>query len=136
MIDESYNEKVIDHFSNPRRCFAMAAPHGTGVVTVPGCGDKVWIYIAVENECISDISFQAYGCPSAIACASMLTEMAQGNHVDEAAQILDEHVVDELGGLPEGKAHCSAIAARALHEAIMDYVVRGIERKAGSGAKE
>jgi nitrogen fixation NifU-like protein len=135
VVDYGYSEKVIDHFTSPRRCRIMPKPDGKGVAIAPGCGDTVWIYIAVRNEHIFDISFQACACPSAIACASMVVEMAAGRHLDEAAEILDEHAAQALG-LPEDKAECSAIAASALHEAIYSYVFGSLERKAGSGAKE
>jgi nitrogen fixation NifU-like protein len=123
---------LVEHFANPRRCRAMPDAEGKAVVVSPGCGDTVWLYIKVAGERVSDISFQAYGCPSVIACASLLMEMALGMHVDEAAQILDEHLAQALD-LPEGRKECSAIAARALHEAIYDYVFGHRERKARSG---
>jgi nitrogen fixation NifU-like protein len=129
MEGHGYSREVLDHFANPRRCRAMPDADGRGVVVSPGCGDTVWMYIRVTEEHISDISFQAYGCPSAIACASALTEMALGKHVDEAAQILNEHIAQALD-LPQERKECSAIAASALHEAIYDYVFGLRERKA------
>ena len=110
----------------------MQNPDGTGKVVSPGCGDTIYVYIRVADEIISDISFQAQGCPSAIACASMLAELALGKHVDEAADILDEHIAQALG-LPPEKAECSAIAATALHEAIYNYVLQHAERKREHG---
>jgi nitrogen fixation NifU-like protein len=107
----------------------MLDADGRGVVVSPGCGDKVWVYIRVAGEYISDISFQACGCPSTIACASILTEMALGKHVDEAAQISKEQLAQALD-LPENKKECSAIAASALHEAIYSFVFGHRERKA------
>lgn len=129
MFEHVYSEGVLEHFANPRRCRAMPDADGRGVVVSPGCGDTVWVYIRVADEHISDISFQACGCPSAIACASALTEMALGMHVDEAAQISREHLAQALD-LPEDRKECSAIAASALHDAIYDYVFRHRERKA------
>ena len=117
MPAQVYNRLVIEHFANPRRCRAMPGADGKGFSVSPGCWDKVWLYIKVTGEKISDISFQAYGCPSVIACASMLSEMALGVHLDRAAEILDEHVAQALD-LPDDKWECSAIAAGALHEAI------------------
>ena len=107
----------------------MPGADGMGVVVSPGCGDRIWVYIRVTDEHISDISFQACGCPSAIACASVLMEIAFGMHVDKAADISREHLAQALD-LPEGRKECSAIAASALHEAIYDYVFRHRERKA------
>jgi nitrogen fixation NifU-like protein len=132
MYSREYSELVIEHFANPRRCAAMSDADGQGIAVSPGCGDRVWIYIRMAGELISDISFQACGCPSVIACASMLTDMACGKHLDDAAQILDEHLAQALE-LPEHRKECSAIAAVALHEAIYDYVFRHKERKAHSG---
>jgi nitrogen fixation NifU-like protein len=134
MASYLYSPGVIDHFTNPRKCRAMHGASGRGIAISPGCGDTVWIYIMVENEHISDISFQAQGCPSAIACASKLVEMALGMHLDDAANILDEHIADILK-LSDDKKECSSIAATALHEAIYDYVFRIEERKADSDSK-
>ena len=129
-----YSKKVIEHFSNPRRCRCMPDADGRGIAVAPGCGDTIWIYIKVKGLHIADSSFQAHGCPCAIACASLLTGLALGKHVDDAAEILDEHLALKLDML-EDKKDCSAIAASALHEAIYDYVFRYEERKAGSDAK-
>ena len=95
----------------------------------------VWIYIKVKELHIQDISFQARGCPSAIASASLLTDLVLGKHLDDAAEIMDEHLALKLD-MPEDKKGCSSIAASALHEAIYDYVFRYEERKAGSDARE
>ena len=114
IMEAGYGKKLIEHFDNPKCCYKMKNPDGVGKYISPGCGDTVWIYIKVDEEHISDISFQARGCPSAIACASVLTDMALGKHVDEAAEIIDEQIVNMLGGLPEGKKECSAIAARKV----------------------
>ena len=112
----------------------MADASGRGIVVAPGCEDTVWIYIKVKEQQIEDISFQARGCPSAIACASLLTDLAIGKHVDDAAEILDEELARKLD-MPEEAKHCSAIAASALHEAIYNYVFRQEVREAGSGKK-
>ena len=123
-MEVRYGEKLIEHFSNPRNCRIMQGSDGFGKFVSPGCGDSVWIYLKISGEHVSNITFQAFGCPSAIACGSMLTELVLGKHLDDAAQILDEHIISALGGLPEGREECSAIAARALHEAIYDYVFK------------
>ena len=128
-----YTDKVIEHFRNPRRFGALENPDGTGQVGDAECGDVVRIHIAVGKDFrITDISFQARGCPCAIACASALTEMAIGKHVDDAWEITDEQIADSLGGLPGEKIHCSAIAAGALHNAIMSYVFKDTGRKAAN----
>jgi nitrogen fixation NifU-like protein len=132
MENSGYSDKVIDHFTNPRRCGKMQNPDGMGNAVSPGCGDTVRICIKVTDQHISDISFLAYGCPCAIACASMVIELALGKHIDEAADILDEHVAQALD-LPHDKKECSAIAASALHEAIYSYIFQHTERKTESG---
>ncbi len=129
MGNHGYSEMLLEHFANPRRCRAMPDADGVGVIVSPGCGDRVWVYIRVEGERISDISFQACGCPSAIACASVVMELALGKHVDDAAEISMEQLAEMLD-LSEDRKECSAIAASALHEAIYDYVFGLRERKA------
>jgi nitrogen fixation NifU-like protein len=124
-----YSEMLLKHFANPRMCRAMPDADGRGMIVSPGCGDRVWVNIKVEGEHISNISFQAYGCPSAIACASVVMELAIGKHVDDAAQISRGQLAEMLD-LPEDRKECSAIAASALHEAIYDYVFGHRERKA------
>ncbi len=125
----SYSEMVIDHFINPRNAGYLENPDGTGVMGDPSCGDFLRIYINVENNCISDIKFEIFGCPAAIATSSILTELAKGKDIDEALKLTDMDVVRALGGLPDPKVHCSNLGAGALHEAILDYKKRIQERK-------
>ena len=134
MDEYGYPVKVIEHFKNPSMCGKMENPDGAGKAVSPGCQDTVWIYIAVNNEHISNISFQAYGCPSAIASASMVTVLALGKHIDQAAQIYEENVAQKLA-LFESKRECSTIAVRALHEAIYSYVFSNRERINSGKAK-
>lgn len=122
-----YTEKVMDHFMHPRNVGAVADPDGVGLVGNPVCGDLMEVSIKVEKEVITDIKFKTFGCGSAIATASMVTELAKGKTLDEAEKITRQDVADELDGLPPRKMHCSNLAADALHKAIEEY-----RKKAGT----
>ncbi len=117
-----YNEKVMDHFNNPRNVGELENPDGVGKVGNPVCGDIMKIFIRVENNIIKDIKFKTFGCGAAIATSSVLTEMAKNKTLQEALKINNKMVADALGGLPGNKMHCSNLAANALHEAIRDYM--------------
>ena len=121
MAQIGYSEKVLDHFTNPRNVGTIENPDGYGKVGNPVCGDLMEIFIKVKDDIIKDIKFRTFGCGSAIATSSMVTEMAKGMHVDEAMKITRNDVADELDGLPPKKMHCSNLASDALHEAIKDY---------------
>jgi nitrogen fixation protein NifU and related proteins len=116
-----YSKKVMDHFLKPRNVGVIENPDGYGKVGNPVCGDLMEMYIQVENDIIKDIKFKTFGCGSAIATSSMVTEIAKGKTVDEALKITRNQVADELDGLPPQKMHCSNLAADALHAAILDY---------------
>ena len=116
-----YNEKVMDHFQNPRNVGTITNPDGEGQVGSAACGDIMKIFIAVEDDSIKDIKFQTYGCGAAVATTSMLTEMVHGMSVSDAEKVTNTDVADALGGLPSVKLHCSNLAADALHMAIADY---------------
>lgn len=116
-----YSDKVLDHFRNPRNVGELEHPDGVGVEGNPVCGDLMEIQIQVENDRIKDIRFRTFGCGSAIATSSMVTELAKGKTLDEAMKITRETVAQELDGLPPQKMHCSNLAADALHKAIVDY---------------
>ena len=116
-----YSKKVMDHFTNPRNVGVIENPDGFGKVGNPVCGDLMEMYIKVENDIITDIKFKTFGCGSAIATSSMVTELAIGKTIDEALEITRKDVADELDGLPPQKMHCSNLAADALHAAIEDY---------------
>ncbi|MFW6121030.1 MAG: Fe-S cluster assembly scaffold protein NifU [Petrotogales bacterium] len=121
MSQRSYSEKVMDHFMNPRNVGTIENPDGYGKVGNPVCGDIMEIFIKVKDDIITEIKFKTFGCGSAIATSSMVTELAKGKHVDEAMKITRNDVAEELEGLPPQKMHCSNLAADALHEAIQDY---------------
>ncbi len=116
-----YNEKVMDHFQNPRNVGELDNPSGVGEVGNMKCGDIMKIYIKVKDDVIEDIKFLTFGCGAAIASSSVLTEMVKGKTLQEAEAISNQHVADELEGLPPAKLHCSNLAADALHNAIEDY---------------
>jgi nitrogen fixation NifU-like protein len=116
-----YNEKVVDHFSNPRNVGELENADAIGETGSFKCGDTMKIYLKVEEGIIKDVRFQTYGCGAAIASSSMLTEMVKGKTLDQALQITNQDVADELGGLPPLKLHCSNLAADALHNAIENY---------------
>lgn len=116
-----YNDKVMDHFKNPRNFGKIENPDGVGEVGNPICGDMMKLYIKVKDNKISDIKFETLGCGAAIATSSMITEIAKGKTLEEAMKITKQNVADELGGLPPIKMHCSNLAADALHKAIEDY---------------
>jgi nitrogen fixation NifU-like protein len=117
----AYSKKVMDHFMNPKNVGTIENPDGYGKVGNPVCGDLMEMYITVEDDIIKDIKFKTFGCGSAIATSSMVTELAIGKNIDEALQITRQDVADELDGLPPQKMHCSNLAADALRAAIEDY---------------
>ncbi|CAG0970219.1 thioredoxin reductase (NADPH) [Methanosarcinales archaeon] len=123
-----YSEKVMDHFRNPRNVGQIKDADGTGRVGNPVCGDLMEIQIKVENNILKDVKFKTFGCGSAIATSSMITEMAIGKTLEEALKITRGEVAAELGGLPLIKMHCSNLAADALHAAIKDYMSKKEEK--------
>jgi nitrogen fixation NifU-like protein len=116
-----YSQKVMEHFMNPRNVGVIENPDGYGKVGNPVCGDLMEIFIRVRDDVIEDIRFRTFGCGSAIATSSMVTELARGKTLEEALQITRDDVATELDGLPPLKLHCSNLAADALHAAIRDY---------------
>lgn len=119
-----YSKKVMDHFMNPRNVGVIENPDGYGNVGNPVCGDLMEIFITVKDGRIDDIKFRTFGCGSAIAVSSMVTEMARGRTLEEAMKITRNDVAEELGGLPPQKMHCSNLGADALHAAIKNYWVK------------
>ncbi|MFR5262852.1 MAG: Fe-S cluster assembly scaffold protein NifU [Christensenellales bacterium] len=116
-----YNEKVMDNFLNPKNVGELENPDGTGVYGSPVCGDMMQIQIKVEDDIIKDAKFKTFGCGSAIASSSMATSMIIGKSIDEALELTNKQIVDELGGLPPVKIHCSVLADHAIKSAIYDY---------------
>ena len=126
-----YTEKVMELFMSPKNAGRMEDPDGVGEVGNPRCGDIMKIYIKVKDDRIADISFETFGCASAIASSSMVTEMVKGLTLDEALAISNKDVVNALGGLPPQKVHCSLLAEEGIQAAIEDYRAK---QKAKSGA--
>jgi nitrogen fixation protein NifU and related proteins len=118
-----YTEKVMDHFSSPRNVGEISNPDGVGQVGNPTCGDMMVFHIKVDPETriLTDIKFKTFGCGAAIAVSSMVSEMARGKTIEDALEITNKMVAEELGGLPAQKMHCSNLGADALHAAIKDY---------------
>jgi nitrogen fixation NifU-like protein len=120
----SYSEKVIDHYENPRNVGSFDKDDqgvGTGMVGAPACGDVMKLQIKVNDEgLIEDARFKTYGCGSAIASSSLLTEWVKGKTLDEAARIKNSEIAEELA-LPPVKIHCSVLAEDAIKAAINDY---------------
>jgi len=116
-----YNKTVMEHFRNPRNVGVIEDADGVGEVGNPLCGDMMTIYLKIKDERIEDIKFQTFGCGSAIAVSSMITEIARGKTLAEAKQINNKDVAEALEGLPKNKLHCSNLGADALQLAIQNY---------------
>ena len=127
-----YNKTVMDHFRNPRNVGIIEDADGVGEVGNPLCGDMMTIYLDIEDDRIKEIKFQTFGCGSAIAVSSMLTELAKGKTIVEAKKITNKDVADALEGLPKNKLHCSNLGADALQVAIKNYE----DKKAGKTRPE
>ena len=117
-----YSEKVMEHFSKPRNVGEVSEPDGVGEVGNPVCGDMMKFTIRVKDNRIEDVKYLTFGCGAAIAVSSMVSEMVKGKTLEEALQVTNKQVAEELGGLPGNKMHCSNLGAEALHKAIEDYM--------------
>lgn len=122
MAEDLYSKVVMEHFQNPRNMGELEDASAIGEAGNPVCGDLMKIYIRVEDDVITDITFKTFGCAAAIATSSMVTEMAKGKTLKEAYDITRDDVAYELEGLPPIKMHCSNLAADALKEAIKNYL--------------
>jgi nitrogen fixation NifU-like protein len=119
----SYSQKVLDHYENPRNVGSFDktdADIGTGIVGAPACGDVMKLQIKVEEGIITDAKFKTYGCGSAIASSSLITEWVKGRTLDEAGKISNSQIAEELA-LPPVKIHCSILAEDAIKAAVEDY---------------
>jgi NifU-like protein involved in Fe-S cluster formation len=116
-----HNQKVIDHFTNPRNVGSIEDASCVGNAGNPADGDTVRLYLKIEDERIVDAKVKVFGCPTAIAAASALTELITGKTIDQALAVRNEEVSEALGGLPEGKLHCSVLAEAVLEDAIAQY---------------
>jgi len=119
----AYSDKVIDHYENPRNVGSFEkgdSSVGTGMVGAPACGDVMKLQIKVEDGIITDARFKTYGCGSAIASSSLITEMVKGMSLDQASSIKNSEIAEELA-LPPVKIHCSILAEDAIKAAVADY---------------
>ncbi len=117
-----YSEKVMDHFKNPRNLGSIENADGIGEVGNAKCGDIMKIYLKIDNEIITDVKFETFGCASAVASSSMATELIKGKPVSEALELTNKAVAEALDGLPAHKMHCSVLAEEAINDAIKDYL--------------
>lgn len=116
-----YSNTVMDHFMNPRNTGHIPDPDGIGMIGSEECGDRIRVWIKIQDGKLTDVRHQVFGCPAAIAACSMMTELATGLTLQEAISLTDDRVAEALGGLPPEKYHCSNLAASALHNAIQNY---------------
>jgi nitrogen fixation NifU-like protein len=121
----TYSARVLEYFLDPKHAYRMEQPDGIGVVGDLSCGDFFVMYIRVRGERLTEVSYQIFGCPAAIATCEAAAQMATGKSLEEAERITDDSVAEFLGGLPEMKLHCSNSAADALRCAIADYRAEG-----------
>ena len=122
----AYSEKVVDHYENPRNVGSFSKEDtavGTGMVGAPACGDVMKLQIKVTDGVITDARFKTYGCGSAIASSSLITEMVKGMTLDQAASIKNSEIAEELA-LPPVKIHCSILAEDAIKAAVADYKIK------------
>jgi len=116
-----YSEKVMDHFRNPRNVGSIENADGVGEVGNAKCGDIMKIYLKIDDNVVSDVKFETFGCGSAIASSSMATEMIKGKPLDQVMELTNKAVVQALDGLPAHKLHCSVLAEEAVKSALKDY---------------
>jgi len=119
-----YSAKVMDHFRNPRNVGVLEDANGIGEVGNAKCGDIMKIYLKIEDDMVKDVSFETFGCGSAIASSSMATELIKGKPLSEALQLTNKAVTEALDGLPVHKIHCSVLAEEAIKLAVKDYYDR------------
>ena len=124
-----YSEKVMDHFRNPRNVGVIEDANGVGEVGNAKCGDIMKMYLKIEDDIITDVKFETFGCASAVASSSMATELIKGRPVSEARKLTNKAVAEALDGLPDYKMHCSVLAEEAINSALDDYFRRHPEKK-------
>ena len=116
-----YNEKVMSIFANPKNVGAIENANAIGTVGNPSCGDIMKLYLLIKDGKIEDAKFETFGCAAAIVSSSVATEMIKGKTVEEALNLNNKDIIEELGGLPAQKIHCSVLAKEAIEEAIKYY---------------
>jgi len=123
-----YSEKVIDHYRNPRNVGKIDDADAVGQAGSLACGDSLKIYLKIENGIVTDAKFQTFGCGSAVASSSILTEMIIGKPIEEVRKITNKDIADQLEGLPPEKMHCSVMGYEALEDALKNYTPEGYVR--------
>ena len=140
MEDWVYTDIVKDHFLNPRNVLLDLEDSwpcdGRGKTGSPACGDEMLVLIRVKDDCISDIRWKTYGCASAIAATSMMSEAVKGLSIKKAYQIKPADIAERLGGLPDNKIHCSVLGDEAIRAAIDDFLVKKGRKPWGIHPKE
>ena len=119
-----YSDKVMDHFLQPRNLGVIEDADGVGEVGNAQCGDIMKMYLKIDDDIITDVKFETFGCASAIASSSMATELIKGQRVEDAMQLTNKAVAEALDGLPAYKMHCSVLAEEAIQAALEDYKSR------------
>ncbi len=133
-----YSEKVMEHFTNPHNAGVLEDANAVGEVGNPTCGDimKISMRVNEDTDIIEDVRFQTFGCGAAIAVSSIITDMIKGKTLVEALAIDNDDVVEELGGLPALKIHCSVLAEEGIAAAIKDYCDKHPEKTPPEGLQE
>ncbi len=116
-----YSEKVMDHFRHPRNVGSIENADGVGEVGNAKCGDIMKMYLKIDDDIVTDVKFETFGCGSAIASSSMATEMIKGKPLNEVLQLTNKAVAEALDGLPVHKLHCSVLAEEAIKAAVQNY---------------
>ncbi len=116
-----YSDKVMEHFLQPRNVGIIEDADGVGEVGNAKCGDIMKMYLKIDDDIITDVKFETFGCASAIASSSMATELIKGQRVEDAMQLTNKAVAEALDGLPAYKMHCSVLAEEAIQAALDDY---------------
>ena len=116
-----YSDKVMDHFINPRNVGVIEDADAVGEVGNAKCGDIMRMYLKIDDDIITDVKFETFGCASAIASSSMATELIKGKPVSEARKLTNQAVAEALDGLPDYKMHCSVLAQEAIESALENY---------------
>jgi nitrogen fixation NifU-like protein len=136
-----YSEKVMDHFRNPRNVGVIEDANGIGEVGNAMCGDIMKMYLKIEDDIVTDVKFETFGCGSAIASSSMATELIKGKPVSEVMKLTNKAVAEALDGLPDYKMHCSVLAEEAIQSALNDWrkrtgAVHEDEKEESKGSEE
>ena len=123
-----YSEKVMEHFLHPKNVGVIEDADGVGEVGNARCGDIMKMYLKIDDDIITDVKFETFGCASAIASSSMATELIKGQPLEKAMKLTNEAVAEALDGLPAYKMHCSVLAQEAIEAAIKDYREKNPEK--------